>query len=131
VTKWSLEPPRKRIQGRVAERLLNSSDGATTRRPPVAFATWRERTLLSGTTPPATPVLALVPVETDFDAVMEAGITIQAHTAVALQHPNLIGGQREPLPCEARRHSGPALTVSRWRAASLAASTFWESRWRE
>jgi hypothetical protein len=34
---------------------------------PVAFDTRGHRHLLSATTPPATPVLALVPVETDFD----------------------------------------------------------------
>jgi hypothetical protein len=37
------------------------------RRPPVAFSPKGERFVLSPTTPPAVPVLALVPTETDFD----------------------------------------------------------------
>ena len=40
----------------------------TDKEPPVAFTTRGERLILSPRTPPATPVLALVPVETDFDA---------------------------------------------------------------
>jgi hypothetical protein len=39
------------------------------RQPPVAFTPTGERLLLSPTTPPQTPVLVLVPVETDFDRV--------------------------------------------------------------
>ena len=39
------------------------------RLPPVAFSTTGRRTVLSRTTPPDIPVLAVVPVETDFDAV--------------------------------------------------------------
>jgi hypothetical protein len=37
------------------------------REPPVAFTTRGERLILSAHAPPSTPVLALVPVETDFD----------------------------------------------------------------
>jgi hypothetical protein len=37
------------------------------REPPVAYTTRGERLILSAHTPPSTPVLALVPVETDFD----------------------------------------------------------------
>lgn len=40
---------------------------ATDREAPVAFAPSGERLVLSAAAPPATPVLALVPVETDFD----------------------------------------------------------------
>ncbi len=40
---------------------------------PVAFSTEGERLVLSRTSPPDIPVLALVPVETDFDAVDRAG----------------------------------------------------------
>jgi hypothetical protein len=40
---------------------------ADERRPPVAFTTKGERLVLSPTTPPDIPVLALVPAETDFD----------------------------------------------------------------
>ena len=39
------------------------------RQPPVAFSPRGERVVLSPTTPPTIPVLALVPVETDFDRV--------------------------------------------------------------
>ena len=42
---------------------------------PVAYAPDGRRTVLSSTTPPATPVLALVPVETDFQAPARATCT--------------------------------------------------------
>jgi hypothetical protein len=48
------------------------------RQPPVAFSPKGERFVLSPTSPPDTPVLALVPVETDFDA--------------AIRHPGILGG---------------------------------------
>jgi hypothetical protein len=50
-------------------------------RPPVAYTTRGERVILSAYTPPGTPVLALVPVETDFDR-PERGPT-SSSTAVA------------------------------------------------
>ena len=44
------------------------------REAPVAFTTRGERLILSAATPPATPVLALVPAETDFDLADESRI---------------------------------------------------------
>ena len=44
------------------------------REAPVAFTTRGERMVLSAAVPPSTPVLALVPVETDFDAAASAGL---------------------------------------------------------
>jgi hypothetical protein len=49
-------------------RVLVATAGSE-RHPPVAFSPEGERLVLSPTRPPATPVLALVPVETDFDEV--------------------------------------------------------------
>jgi hypothetical protein len=43
------------------------------REPPVAYTTRGERVILSAHTPPSTPVLALVPVETDFDRAERSG----------------------------------------------------------
>jgi hypothetical protein len=43
------------------------------RQPPVAFSPDGRRVVLDSKAPPATPVLALVPVETDFDRVWESG----------------------------------------------------------
>ena len=50
------------------DRILVATTGDE-RQPPVAFSPKGERFVLSATTPPDVPVLALVPVETDFDGV--------------------------------------------------------------
>jgi hypothetical protein len=50
------------------DRILVATAGDE-RQPPVAFSPSGERFVLSPTSPPDTPVLALVPVETDFDQV--------------------------------------------------------------
>ncbi len=55
------------------ERILVATARAD-RDAPVAFTTRGERLVLSPSTPPSTPVLALVPVETDFD-----GVGVGAH----------------------------------------------------
>jgi hypothetical protein len=56
------------------------------RESPVAYTTRGERVVLSAATPPATPVIALVPVETDFDAAPSSGADI------------VIGGYPPPPP---------------------------------
>ncbi|HEX6104371.1 MAG TPA: hypothetical protein VFZ26_02230, partial [Gemmatimonadales bacterium] len=61
-----LPVPKHRLGWTGDERVLVATARGD-REPPVAFTTRGERIILSPATPPATPVLALVPVETDFD----------------------------------------------------------------
>lgn len=60
-----LPVPEHRRRWRGDDRVLVATARAD-HEPPVAFTTRGERLVLSATTPPATPVLALVPAETDF-----------------------------------------------------------------
>ncbi len=68
-----LPVPAHRAAWKGDARLLVATAGDE-RVPPVAFTTSGERIVLSRTVPPDIPVLALVPVETDFDAVERAGL---------------------------------------------------------
>jgi hypothetical protein len=63
-----LPVPAHRAAWRGDERILVATAGDE-RQPPVAFSPKGERLVLSPTSPPDIPVLALVPVETDFDDV--------------------------------------------------------------
>ncbi len=63
-----LPVPAHRVAWTGDDRLLVATTGDE-RQPPVAFSPQGERFVLSPTSPPDIPVLALVPVETDFDEV--------------------------------------------------------------
>ena len=63
-----LPVPAHRASWTGGDRILVATAGSE-REPPVAFSPKGERFILSATSPPDIPVLALVPVETDFDQV--------------------------------------------------------------
>ena len=68
-----LPVPEHRRAWRGNDRILVATAGGD-REAPVAFTTRGERLILSATTPPSTPVLALVPAETDFARADESRI---------------------------------------------------------
>jgi hypothetical protein len=67
-----LPVPAHRLAWKGDDRILVATAHAD-REQPVAFTPSGERLVLDSRTPPATPVLAVVPVETDFDAALNGG----------------------------------------------------------